>query len=198
MRLKNSEITNELSTINILMPELSIQAGSPDSLLNRRGASRRVEILSMCENLMTTLEKLQAVYRKYQNMGRNGWRRVGLGSRDLTALRTKLTLPLQALDGFVNSLTMASVSRTEPMIVEILGILKAFARGHGLGAQSLLGAQSSSGPDDNWDALERELEHLVHTTTSDQAIRLRKLQIRRFATRGRMRQQYLTDVARRT
>jgi len=141
-----------------MITDLSDQAGSPTSLLNRRGASRKQELLALCDNLNGTLEELEDIHRKYQLMGRNAWVRVQLGERDLTPLRTRLGLHLNLLNGFVNSLTMAAVGRMEPTMVEILRILHNSARGHGLGARSLLDAQASSGRDEQWGRVEIELQ----------------------------------------
>ncbi|PMD32682.1 hypothetical protein L207DRAFT_571955 [Hyaloscypha variabilis F] len=153
-----AEITRELASISNMITDLSDQAGSQTSLLNRRGASRKQELLALCDNLNGTLEELEDIHRKYQLMGRNAWVRVQLGERDLTPLRTRLGLHLNLLNGFVNSLTMAAVGRMEPMMVEILRILHNSAKGHGLGARSLLDAQSSSGRDEQWGRVEIELQ----------------------------------------
>lgn len=91
-------------------------------------------------------------------MGRNAWMRVCLGERDLAALRSKLSLHLGLIETFVASLTMASVGRMEPMMAEVLRILRNMARGHGAGANSLLSAQASSEMDDGWGVLGRELQ----------------------------------------
>ncbi|KAH7363838.1 hypothetical protein BKA65DRAFT_532551 [Rhexocercosporidium sp. MPI-PUGE-AT-0058] len=153
-----AEVSRELSSINIVIVDLSDQAGSATSLLNRRGASRKDELMALCDNLMGVLEELQDIYRKYRNMGRNAWMRVRLGERDLTALRSKLSLHLGLIETFVASLTLASVGRMEPMMVEVLRILRSMARGHGAGASSLLDAQACDEVDDGRAALERELQ----------------------------------------
>ncbi|KAL2072820.1 hypothetical protein VTL71DRAFT_12163 [Oculimacula yallundae] len=151
-----AEIRRELSSINIVIADVSDQTGTPTSLLNRRGASRKEELLTLCENLTSTLEELQETYRKFRNMGRNAWMRARLGERDLQSLRSKLSLHIGLLETFVSSLTLASVGRMEPMMVEVLRIVQGMARGHGAGANSLV--QASDERVDGWDTLEREFQ----------------------------------------
>jgi hypothetical protein len=157
-----AEITRELCSINIVITDLSDQAASPTSLLNRRGKNRKEEILTLSKNLQSILEELSDIHRKYQYMGYNAWKRVRLGERDLTALRTKLVLHLNLLNGFTTSLAMASIERMEPLMVEIYKHLRNSARGSNLGARGILDAQSSiglaSGENDGWELVEEELE----------------------------------------
>ncbi|PVH78863.1 hypothetical protein DL98DRAFT_590013 [Cadophora sp. DSE1049] len=153
-----AEVSRELSSINIVIADLTDQAGSQISLLNRRGASRKEELFTLRDNLMGTLEEPQAVHQKYRNMGRNAWLRVQLGEQDLAALRTRLSLHLGLIDSFMSSLTMASVGRMEPIMIEVLKILRNVARGHGGGPSTLLGTQVPDAGDDGWGAVERELQ----------------------------------------
>jgi hypothetical protein len=139
-----------------VIKDLEDQAGDSTSLLNRRGASRREELLALRDNLMGTLEELDALYRKFRNMGQNAWMRVQFGQRDLTALRAKLTLHVMFLNQFTSSLTMASTGRMEPMMEEILRILRSSVRGYGAGAGSVLSARTWRG-DEEWVLLESEL-----------------------------------------
>ncbi|KAL5321187.1 hypothetical protein ACEPPN_011999 [Leptodophora sp. 'Broadleaf-Isolate-01'] len=53
-----AEVSRELSSVNIVIADLSDQAGSLTSLLNRRGASRKDELMTLCDNLMGVLEEL--------------------------------------------------------------------------------------------------------------------------------------------
>ncbi|KAH7417539.1 hypothetical protein BKA64DRAFT_658149 [Cadophora sp. MPI-SDFR-AT-0126] len=152
------EISRELSSINIVIADLTDQAGSPTSLLNRRGSSRKEELFALRDNLMGTLEELQAVHQKYRNMGRNAWLKVQLGEEGLMALRSSLSLHLGLINAYMDSLTMASVGRMEPMMAEVLKILKNIARGHGNGPGSLLGTQVPDADDDGWEAVERQLQ----------------------------------------
>lgn len=137
------EIFRELASINVVITEINDQAGSSTSLLNLRGVSRKADLLALRNNLMSTLEELQAVHQRYRTMGRNAWLRVQLGEQDLAVLSSKLTLHLVAIEGFMSSLTMASVGRIEPMMIEALTILRNTPRGYGVGAGSILDAHQA-------------------------------------------------------
>ncbi|KAF4624829.1 hypothetical protein G7Y89_g13343 [Cudoniella acicularis] len=152
-----NELRRELSSLCVIVQDLTDQAGSERSLLNRRGASRRDELLLLLENLTGTLVEIRELYKRFRNMGRNAWLRIRLGETDLTALRTKLALHIGLINQFISSLTLESVGRMEPMMGEILRILHRTARGYGIGAQSLLGTQASALEGEGFGPLEAEL-----------------------------------------
>jgi hypothetical protein len=111
-----TEIGRQLASFHIVLVELEDDAADKNSLLNRRGVSRREELLSMRDSLLDTLRELDDLFQRYSRMGRNAWQRFRLGQQNLADLRQKLTLHINVIETFVGSLTMAAVGRMEPAI----------------------------------------------------------------------------------
>jgi hypothetical protein len=70
------EISHELGSFHIVIHEIQAQAQDQCSLLNRRGICRKQELLSLLANMQGALSELDALFKTYQNMGRNAWLRV--------------------------------------------------------------------------------------------------------------------------
>jgi hypothetical protein len=116
------EISGELSSIHIVLFGLAEQARDPTSLLLRRGGGRGLEWNQIRENLEGTLAELQDLVSRYQTMGKSAWRRIRLGSENLSELRSKLDFHLSVINMFVGSLTLSALGRMEPVLgrIEIL------------------------------------------------------------------------------
>jgi hypothetical protein len=65
------KIDNQLSAFHIIICDLKDQADDPKSLLNRHGAARREDLIEMVRNIVNTLPKLEDLYGKYQQIGKN-------------------------------------------------------------------------------------------------------------------------------
>lgn len=76
---KFTEISRTLSSIHTVLADLTAQAGSSTSLLNRNGSEKKQELLLIIENLTHTMEELEDLYKRFIRMGRNAWRRFQLG-----------------------------------------------------------------------------------------------------------------------
>lgn len=150
------EISRELGSFHIVTHEMQDQAQEESSLLNRRGTGREQELLSLCANMHGSLNELDVLFKKYQNMGKNAWLRVQLGQQELSTLRVKLTLHIGCINQFMSSLTMAAVGRMEPMMEQILRILRDSARGEHSRAQTILSAHRTHSKE-SWAPVELEL-----------------------------------------
>lgn len=122
------EISGELSSIHTVLSGLAEQAKDPTSLLLRRGGDRSLEWISIRENLESTLAELQDLVGRYQNMGRNAWLRMRMGSKNLDGLRSKLDFHLGVINTFVGSLALSALGRMEPVLGRIESLLRESVR----------------------------------------------------------------------
>lgn len=150
------EISRELGSFHIVILEMQDQAQDKSSLLNRRGAGWRQELLSLCANMQGSLKELDALFKEYQNMGNNVWLMFQMGQQKLSGLRAKLNLQIGCINQFMGSLTMADVGRMEPMIGQILRILRDSAKGERSKAQIILSAHMIHN-EGTWAPVELEL-----------------------------------------
>jgi len=122
------ELARDLSSIHTVLSSLESQASDPSSPLQKNGGDRRPEWLQIKENLEGTLVELQDLINKYQNMGKNAWLRARLGLKDLSDLRGKLSVHLNAINTFIGSLTLSALGRMEPVLGRIETLLKSSVR----------------------------------------------------------------------
>lgn len=152
-----AEISRQLSSFHIVIHDIQDQAQDEASLLNRHGASRREELLTLCGNLTMTLKELEDLFKRYSHMGRNAWLRVRLGQEDLSRLREKLSLHIGLIDQFMNSLTVAAVGRMEPMMEQIYNLLRDSLRDNQGRARTVLSARELD-TEETWQPLAFELQ----------------------------------------
>lgn len=108
-----SELQKDLSSLHILLSGLSVQAQDPNSLLLRKGGTKRPAWLQIRENLESTLKELNDLVKRYESMDRKAWMRVQLGLKNLTDLRGKLAFHLQAMNTLFGGITLSSLGRIE-------------------------------------------------------------------------------------
>jgi len=89
-------------------------------------------------------------------MGESAWHRVRFGQENLSALRSKLTLHIGLINQFMESVTSTTVGQMEPMLREVLAILRESARRSRSTAQSIVSAQNTD-EEEVWAPLEFEL-----------------------------------------
>lgn len=103
----------DLSSLHILLYSLELQAEDPTSLLQRKCGDKRPEWLQIRANLEETLKELQGLVKQYEKMGRNAWQRVQLGLKNLTDLRAKLGIQLNAMNTLFGGIVLGSLGRLE-------------------------------------------------------------------------------------
>jgi hypothetical protein len=143
------ELRRDLSSIHTALYGLQSQAEDPTSLLRQRYGDRKPEWITLRQNLEATLLELEDLVNRYQQMGRNAWLRVQLGLKNLSDLRGKLSLHLNAINGFIGSLTLSSLGRMEPALGRIESLLLEFCKEERLGhkAPTVLSAhEAGDGP----------------------------------------------------
>ncbi|KAE8449651.1 hypothetical protein EG329_007981 [Mollisiaceae sp. DMI_Dod_QoI] len=154
------EISRELGSFYIVLHGLQDQLQDKVSLLNRRGLDRKQELQTLVSNLDGTLQELQALFIKYEQMGRGAWLRFQFGQERVSELRGKMTLHIILINQFTDSLILASTGRMEPKVNEILiivkAILKGMARDTAKSAHSIVSAHKSDNAE-HWAPIELEL-----------------------------------------
>jgi len=107
---------------------LSDEAGSPTSLLNRRGATRKEELDSLVDNLREVLTEIDGILKRYGSLGRDQkkvWERVGFASHNLGELRGRLQIHVGSLQVFMQSLSVGSLGRIEVILDELVRDVRA-------------------------------------------------------------------------
>lgn len=127
------ELRRDLSSIHTVLYGLQLQADDSSSLLRRRCDDRKPEWEIIRENLEETLLEVKDLVDRYQKMGRNAWKRVRLGLKDLGGLRGKLGVHLQSINAFVGSLSLSALGRMEPTLGRIEVLLLDFIKEERLG-----------------------------------------------------------------
>lgn len=122
------ELSRELNSLHTILLELSDEAGSPTSLLNRRGATRKEELDSLVDNLREVLTEIDGILKRYGSLGRDQkkvWERVGFASHNLGELRGRLQIHVGSLQVFMQSLSVGSLGRIEVILDELVRDVRA-------------------------------------------------------------------------
>jgi ankyrin repeat protein len=150
-----NEIGRELSSFYIVLCDLEHQASDPESLLNRRGASQKNELLQLRDNLNFTMEELDGLFQTYTRIGRSAWRRIQLSQKDLEKPRRDLLFHMSAINGFISSLTMAAVGRMEQNLEGLESLIRDFLLRDRGRAQTL--RSEAPGREETWDLIRMTL-----------------------------------------
>ena len=121
------ELRRELSTLHTILRELEDEAGTPTSLLNRRGSGRQGELVTILRNLSAVVEQIEDIAKRYHSLGRDqkkAWDRVRFADEDLVGLRSKLSLRINAINLFITSLSAGSLARIEGILNELVRDIK--------------------------------------------------------------------------
>jgi len=149
------EIGRQLSSFYIVLCDLEHEASDPKSLLNRRGASRKDELLKLRDNLKSTMEELERLFETYTRIGKGAWRRIQLGQKDLEKPRRDLLFHMSAINGFISSLTMAAVGRVEQSLEVLEALIREFLLRDNGRAQTL--RSEAPGSEETWELLRMNL-----------------------------------------
>ena len=172
------ELDGELRAMKITLDNLTKDANDADSLLNRRGTSRKDDLITVISGVDRTMQDLEALVKKHSIMKKNEkgmmrvWSAYKVGSEDLSAIRGKLTFHTSTINLFLTSLGGTTISRMEKILDRIYDRLvqEDVCEDH----QSIRTAGSTRSvlscidtqPDEVWRLLKEEMQlsdvHLAH------------------------------------
>ncbi|KAL8749301.1 MAG: hypothetical protein Q9199_007769 [Rusavskia elegans] len=107
MRKEFAEVGREARAAHTVVKELVEEAKDEQSVLNRRGAARTQELLSLVSGLQKALEDFDRTIFK-------------LASEDLGGIRDKLTYHLAAITAFTDSLERGTLAGMETVMLELV------------------------------------------------------------------------------
>ncbi len=123
MRKEFAEVGREARAAHTVAKELVEEAKDEQSVLNRRGAARTQELLSLVGGLQKALEDFDRIIIKYRGLSRRErriWDQLRLASEDLSGIRDKLTYHLVAITAFTDSLERGTLARMETVMLELV------------------------------------------------------------------------------
>lgn len=123
MRKEFAELGREARAAHTVVKELVEEAKDEQSVLNRRGAARTQELLSLVSGLQKVLEEFDRIIVKYRGLSRREqriWDQLRLASEDLGGIRDKLSYHLAAITAFTNSLERGTLARMETVMLELV------------------------------------------------------------------------------
>lgn len=120
------EIASEAKSLRFALRNLSNDAKNSRSLLSRKGAVRKNEMLKLVRNCELTFEELLMLVEKHRQLvtDRNNvmvrvWHAYQVGSSDLDTIRGKLTFHTSVISMFLLSLESSAISRIESTLDKI-------------------------------------------------------------------------------
>ncbi|KAL8877018.1 MAG: hypothetical protein Q9198_004887, partial [Flavoplaca austrocitrina] len=123
MREEFAEVGREARAAHVVVKELVEEARDDQSVLNRCGASRKQELVSLIAGLQKALEEFDRIILKYRGLSRRErriWDQLRLASEDLSGIRDKLTYHLTAITAFADSLERGTLARMETALIELV------------------------------------------------------------------------------
>jgi hypothetical protein len=153
------EISNEAKSLHAIIEELQDAANDPESLLNRKGASQRADLLIVIENCGVTLTQLDDLISKYQKLSRHQrlaqriWARLWFGNKQLGDIRSKLTVHTNSINVFLNSLEVRALGSIERRLDEMAAEARAGRRERSV----VLSVCSENASEDDWELLKKDL-----------------------------------------
>lgn len=151
------DLSHQLSSLHIILHELSDEASLPTSLLNRRGIGRKPELELLLGNLSDDLGRIEDISERYHSLGREQkkvWDRVRFASEDLATLRAKLMFHVTAINSFQASISASALARIEDRLDEVIRDIR-----EGRKEPSIISSIEDDIRDDEavWGEIEREL-----------------------------------------
>ena len=123
---KYQEIRRELKSLQFAITSLSDDAKDESSLLNRKGAKRKGELVELMNNCEQTTQELKALVDQHSRLCGDGgnqakrlWDAHKVGKADLDSLRGKITFHTSTIEVFLISLQGSAISRIEDKIDKI-------------------------------------------------------------------------------
>jgi hypothetical protein len=111
-----NELSRELSSLHTILHELEDETTTPNSLLNRRGGSRKGGVGLLLSNISDVVRQIRDIVNRYNSLGRDQkrtWDRIKFTTEDLMSRRAKLTFHMNGLTLFIASLPTGSLARIE-------------------------------------------------------------------------------------
>ncbi|KIX98245.1 uncharacterized protein Z520_06325 [Fonsecaea multimorphosa CBS 102226] len=144
----------DVSTLNILLRTLQEDAEDPNSLLNRRGASRRDTLLTMVKTVEEQMDELRCLVEKYQSLASSRKRvfdRFMFAPKELDKKRTAISNHILYINTFRQSISQESLSRIEKVLEEAVRGLR-----EGKRAPSIISVHEKK-DESSWEALKNDL-----------------------------------------
>jgi hypothetical protein len=110
-----TEITSELSSLNVILKRLSTEATTPNGPLER-GNANYLDHFKLLDNSAAIVTELNDVIVRFQNLGgsrRRNWDRLRLANRNLGEMRSKLTSHISLLSAFLDTINVSALGRIE-------------------------------------------------------------------------------------
>jgi hypothetical protein len=110
-----TEITSELSSLNVILKRLSTEATTANSPLER-GNANCLDHFKLLDNSAAIVTQLNDVIVRFQNLGgsrRSNWDRLRLANRNLGEMRSKLTSHISLLSAFLDTINVSALGRIE-------------------------------------------------------------------------------------
>jgi len=110
-----TEITSELSSLNVILERLRTEATTPNGPLER-GNANHLDHCKLLDNSAAIVKQLNDVIVRFQNLGRSrrsNWHRLRLANRNLDEMRSKLTLHTSLLSAFLDTINVSALGRIE-------------------------------------------------------------------------------------
>lgn len=118
----HADLTGEAKSLHIVLQRVELEASKPDSLLNREKGNRREELVILCSDCSCVLRVLNRILEKYnalleeERSVRKLSQKIRFGNgemQDFSELRLKVVTSTQALNIFLNMLSIGSQGRVE-------------------------------------------------------------------------------------
>ncbi|OAP61128.1 hypothetical protein AYL99_03329 [Fonsecaea erecta] len=144
----------DVSTLNVLLRTLQDDAENPNSLLNRRGASRREALLRMVATIEKQMEELRRLVEKYQSLSsakKRVFDRFMFAPKALDKTRAAIVNHVLYINTFRQSISQESLSRIEKVLEDGVQVLR-----EGRRAPSILSVHQKN-DQSSWEALKKDL-----------------------------------------
>jgi hypothetical protein len=118
----HAELTREAKSLHIVLQRVELEVEKPESLLNRKDDNRREELVTLCSDCNGVLRVLQKLLEKYNTLPdgersrKKLWQKIRFGNgemQDLNEIRLKIATSTQALNLFLNMLSIGSQGKVE-------------------------------------------------------------------------------------
>lgn len=110
-----ADITSMLDGLCVLLGRMHDEADRPGSVLVRNSTDRE-ELRDVLRGCRKTVRELDAVVMRFRSLSssrKKNWDRVRLGTKDLGALRTKLTQHTSSITAYLETVGLGSLARIE-------------------------------------------------------------------------------------
>ena len=113
-----SKVTGELETLETILSRVAFEVQRPTSLLGYHdGDLKKLQkIITNCTDVVNELETVLSKYGNLRFSRRSNWDRIKFGNKDMSGLRERLKLQINALGTYLSVLGISSLGRIEDNI----------------------------------------------------------------------------------